>query len=188
MTEDSLLVERCRRGDEEAFQQLVEAHHDRVYRAAYAVMANPSEAAEVTQATWVKAWRGLKGFRGEASIGTWLTRLALNTATDHLRRQQRRVMLLELLPFSHRPPTTASVEDRDELKHALDRLPPESRRLVGLRYGLGFPVSEIAGLLGCPEGTVKSRLHAATKHMRRLLLDHGAVGLAPLQARRGTNH
>src|SRR5919201_5328693 len=95
---DLELVSRCRAGSQEAYRELVETYHERVYRAAYALTGNAADAAEVEQDTFVKAWRGLRGFRGEAALGTWLTRLALNAARDHLRRRQRRELLQALLP------------------------------------------------------------------------------------------
>jgi RNA polymerase sigma-70 factor (ECF subfamily) len=83
--EERTLVARCQRGDQDAFHVLVELTHERVYRTAYAVVGDPHEAAEVEQETFVKAWQGLPRYRGDALL-TWVTRLALNTARDHLRR------------------------------------------------------------------------------------------------------
>jgi RNA polymerase sigma-70 factor (ECF subfamily) len=173
-TEEQELVARARAGDDDAFDALVALHHERVYRAAYAV-AGPADADEVVQETWVRAWRGLARFRGDAGLGTWLTRLAVNAATDAHRRRRARATLTaalgRLLPL-FAPAPTAAVEDRDELRRGLDSLDPDARRLLGLRFGLEYSVAEIAVVLGCPEGTVKSRLHAATAALRR------AVGAA----------
>lgn len=176
MIDERELVERCRAGDDAAFGQLIEAYHERVYRAAYAVTADPAEAGDAAQETWVKAWRGLRGFRGDAALGTWLTRLALNAATDRLRRRRVRDLLGKALPFRPRGPATGDVEDRDELRWALDQLAPDARRLVGLRYGCGLSLAEVAALCGCPEGTVKSRLHAAVGRLRALVRDEQAGG------------
>src|SRR5919198_4926025 len=89
---DSRLIARCRAGDQDAFRELVEQHHERVYRTAFAVTANPVDASDVEQETFVRAWQGLRQFRGEASLATWLTRLALNAARDHLRRRRTRAL------------------------------------------------------------------------------------------------
>lgn len=87
---EAALLARCRAGDHAAFRRLLEWQHQRVYRIAYAVVADADDAAEVTQETFIKAWHALPGFRGDAAFGTWLTRLALNTARDHLRRSHTR--------------------------------------------------------------------------------------------------
>lgn len=165
------LLARCRAGDQAAFRRLVEAHHGRVYCTAFAVVADEGAAAEVTQEAFIKAWRALPRFRGEAALATWLTRLALNAARDHLRRQRARPVLLFLGAPSGAPgrESLQAAEDRDELRRALDRLSPEARRIVALRYGRDLSLAEIAAILDCPEGTVKSRLHAALTRLRAIL-------------------
>ncbi|MDP9372692.1 MAG: RNA polymerase sigma factor [Chloroflexota bacterium] len=167
------LIARCRDGDQDAFQQLIKLHHQQVYRVAYAVTANEGDASDIAQETFVKAWQGLGRFRGEAGLATWLTRLALNTARDHLRRQRTRAALHAvrgLLPGQAPPSDPAEVvADRDELQRALDRLSPQARQVVALRYGLDLSLKEIAETLACPEGTVKWRLHAALGRLRALI-------------------
>src|SRR5437764_10485910 len=91
------LIERCREGDEHAFRHLVEIHHDRVYRVAYAVTGSSMEAEDVAQETFLKAWRSLKQFRGGSSLSTWLTRIALNAGRDSLRRQRSRETVRQVL-------------------------------------------------------------------------------------------
>jgi RNA polymerase sigma-70 factor (ECF subfamily) len=165
------LVRRSRDGDEGAFRFLLERHHDRVYRTAYAVTADAAAAAEVAQDAWVRAWRGLGGFRGAAAFSTWVTRLAVNAANDYLRRQRRRERiegLFGVFGSRGRAPEDA-LADRDELRGALAGLSAPLREVVALRYGLDLTVPAIAETLGCPEGTVKSRLHAALAQLRRTL-------------------
>jgi RNA polymerase sigma-70 factor (ECF subfamily) len=179
-TDELELVARARAGDEDAFDLLVALHHERVYRTAYAV-ADPADVDEVVQETWLRAWRGLARFRGEASLGTWLTRLAVNAATDlHRRRRTRAALAAALGRFlpAFAPAPTDAVDDRDELRRALATLGPDARRLLGLRFGLDCSVAEIAAVLGCPEGTVKSRLHAATAALRAAIA--AARGPAPV--------
>jgi RNA polymerase sigma-70 factor, ECF subfamily len=165
------LLARCRAGDHEAFRRVVELHHQRIYRVAYAVMAEEGEAAEVTQETFIKAWRGLPRFRGDAALATWLTRLALNTARDHLRRQRAR-QVLHLLRGTARAgddDPAEAVAERDAVRHALGQLSPQARQIVALRYGQDHSIAEIAALLACPEGTVKSRLNGALIRLRAIL-------------------
>ena len=167
------LLARCRAGDQEAFRRLVERHHQQVYRTAYAVTADAGAAGEITQETFVKAWRGLGGFRGDAALATWLTRLALNAARDHLRRQRAGASWRAVRSLATLPPRDDDmariVEDRDEVQRALERLSPQAREVVALRYGLDLSLREIAAVLGCPEGTVKSRLNAALGKLRTIL-------------------
>ena len=163
------MVARCRAGDQEAFHALIETHHARVYRTAYA---------EGEQETFVKAWQGLRSFRGEASLATWLTRLALNAARDYLRRQRPRALLPGALQSfrSRREHLFEEVQDRDELQRGLRRLAPPLRQGVALRYGVELSPRAIAEVLGCPEGTVKSRLNAALGKLRDILETERGVG------------
>lgn len=169
-SEASLLV-RCRAGDQQAFRRLLEEHHQRIYRVAYAVVADAEEAAEITQETFIKAWHALPGFRGEAAFTTWLTRLALNTARDHLRRgrarRERDAAYAVVATIASDP--AEPFADRDEIARALDLLTPQAREVVALRYGQDLSLAEIAAVLACPEGTVKSRLHAALTRLRAIL-------------------
>lgn len=167
------LIARCRTGDQEAFRQLVEHHHQHVYRTAYAITLDRAAASDVTQETFLKAWRGLTRFRQDASLATWLTRLALNAARDHQRRERVRVaptVLRQLLPISvAEDEVLGQILDRDELREAIDRLAPPARQILALRYGRELTLDEIARTLACPVGTVKSRLHAASGQLRRAL-------------------
>jgi RNA polymerase sigma-70 factor (ECF subfamily) len=166
------LIARCRQGDQDAFRLLLERHHQTVYRVAYAITGNPTDAAEIVHETFIKAWRSLASFRHDASLATWLTRVALNTARDHLRRQRAREIVGAVRGLIRAQPSRddrAAVEDRDELQRALQRLSPRARQVIALRFGLDLSLKEIADLLGCPEGTVKSRLNAALGTLRKLL-------------------
>lgn len=187
-TNEATLLARCRAGDQQAFRVLLEAHHQQVYRTAYALTADADEAADITQETFLKAWRALPGFRGEASVGTWLTRLALNTARDHLRRRRRPAPLALLLGTGSRAADDPAVAaaDRDELARALRQLPARGREVVALRYGRDLSLAEIAALLDCPEGTVKSRLHGALARLR-VLLRRGSATMADARATGGSD-
>jgi RNA polymerase sigma-70 factor, ECF subfamily len=177
MTEhEAELVAQCRRGDQEAFRALVDAYHDRVFRTAYALTGDPHDATEVEQDTFVKAWRGLAAFRGDAALATWLTRLALNAARDHLRRRRARAVLQGVLVHRRLMALRADgeqalqrVDERDDLDRAVRRLPPPLRQTLALYYGAELSVKEIAETLRCPEGTVKWRLSTGIARLRELL-------------------
>jgi RNA polymerase sigma-70 factor (ECF subfamily) len=183
---DQERVSRCRAGSQDAYRELVETYHQRVYRTAYALVGNPADAAEVEQETFVKAWRALGSFRGQAALGTWLTRLAVNAARDHLRRKRARDLLDQLL--AHRrllaqqkrgEDTLEGVEQHDALADALKRLAPALRQALALYYGAELSVREIAEVLGCPEGTIKWRLSTGIAKLRDLLDPDRAPGVQP---------
>lgn len=176
-TDEAELLARCHAGDQRAFRRLLELHHQQVYRTAYALTADADEAADIAQETFLKAWRALPGFRGDAALRTWLTRLALNTARDHLRRRRARAILGTLRGGAGRAGDDPAVvvADRDELRRALGQLSAQGREVVALRYGRDLSLAEIAALLDCPEGTVKSRLHGALARLRVLLRREGAA-------------
>ena len=164
---EASLLARCRAGDQEAFRRLLESHHQRVYRVAYAVVPDAEDAAEIAQETFIKAWHALPRFRGEARCATWLTRLTLNTARDHLRRSRARRERDGAYPVAMIvSDPTEPFADRDEIARALDLLTPQAREVIALRYGQELSLAEIAAVLACPEGTVKSRLNAALTRLR----------------------
>lgn len=180
MIEDDLIV-RCRAGDEAAFRHLVESYHGCVYRTAYALTIDPDDASEVVQETFLKAWHGIGQFRGEATLSTWLTRLALNAGADYLRRHRRGAFRRVLgLVTRYQPDALRTVEDRDELRDAFRQLSEPARQVIALRYGLDLPIAEVARIIGCPEGTAKSRLNAAKTRLRSIITQERArLGNAP---------
>ncbi len=166
--DEAELLDRCRRGEQEAFRQLVEQHHARMYRTAHAMCLDAEAAQDVVQDALLRAWRGLPHFRGEAALATWLTRLTLNAARDHSRRSRTKALLGRVVRCL-RPETDdpwPGVADADEVAGLLRLVSVQVRELVWLRYGLDLTVSDIAAILGCPEGTVKSRLHRALGELR----------------------
>ncbi len=171
------VVERCRRGDESAWTELVDASYREVYTLCLRVLGNPEDAAEATQDAFVKAWRGLKGFRGDAAFTTWLYRIAMNAAVSKLRSRKRRARdtSLDEAGFDHTPSkdsTEESVAARLEVgrvERALATLPEQYRATIVLRDVYGLSYEEIAAEVGAPLGTVKSRIHDAREVVRPLL-------------------
>src|SRR5436305_14069369 len=88
-SEDRALVQAARKGDMIAFEELVARHRDKIYARAYSMMRNEEEAIDLSQEAWVKGWQRLKQFQGEASFGTWMTRIVINLCLDQLRKQKR---------------------------------------------------------------------------------------------------
>src|SRR5437762_4261201 len=108
--DDKALVRAAQRGDMVAFEELVVRHRDRIYARAFSMMRHEEEAIDLSQEAWVKGWQRLKQFQGEASFGTWMTRIVINLCLDQLRKQKR-----------HR---TESIEEMDEDSGGVERQMP----------------------------------------------------------------
>lgn len=174
MMEEKDLICRAARGDAEAFRQLVEAYQTPAYRLA-ARMCGPDSAEDVTQEAFLAAWRALPEFRGDCRFSTWLYRLVSNAAIDCLRREKKHrdtgdVDDLELPDGGPSPQEQAERSDtRDAVRRALDRLSPEHRQVLLLRFMQELDYGEIARTLDVSEGTVKSRINRAKSKLREVL-------------------
>src|ERR1035438_750173 len=107
---DTDLVRSAQKGDMQAFEELVARHRDKVYARAYSMMRNEDEALDLSQEAWVKGWQRLKQFQGDASFGTWMTRIVINLCLDQLRRRKRQ--------------RTESIEEMDEESGGVERQMP----------------------------------------------------------------
>jgi RNA polymerase sigma-70 factor (ECF subfamily) len=160
--------------DPAEFEALVGPWLDEMYRAAAAIVGR-AEAADVTQDALLDAWRGLQRLRDPARIRPWLHAIVANRSRKQIRSWHSRPRLVDL---SVTPEPAADDGDpgdlaarRDQLDRAFDRLSADQRICVALRYSIDLPVSEVAEALGIPEGTVKSRLHAAVHRLRASLVE-----------------
>ena len=180
-----LLVEAFREGKAGAFDAIVRTHQDRVYAFCLRMLADREDALDVAQEVFLSAYRNLAGFRGEASLSTWLLRIAANRSLNRIRqratRAAREVMSIELqgdgdAPFQ--PPgreedrpdrMVESRETRKILEAAIANLDEDSRMLVLLSDVEGLSYEELSEAVGIPLGTVKSRLHRARMALRKML-------------------
>jgi RNA polymerase sigma-70 factor (ECF subfamily) len=162
------LVERARRGDHDAFAALVRGRIGRLDTAARLILRDPELARDAVQDGLTKAWRDLRQLRDPGNFDAWLYRLTVNSCLEALRRRRRRPIEVEITALE--TPTVAdlatSVADRELVDGVLRRLDAPERAIVVLHYYLGLPLTEVAGSLGIPVGTVKSRLHRALGDMR----------------------
>lgn len=165
------LVERARRGDRAAMNRLYEAHAGRVYSVVRRLAGEDALAEDLAQDAWIRAFRKLDLFRGESSFGTWMYRLATNTALNRLRRRNRRpdVEREGDLGRSNPTPVDEAVINQRVLSEALDRLPDGYRRVLVLHDVEGFTHAEIGEMLGIAPGTSKSQLHKARARMREMI-------------------
>jgi len=167
---DEEAVRRCQQGDREAFRHLVESYKDVLYGTAYLMTGNASLAEEQVQECFLAAWRGIRGFRLGRPVKPWLVRILVNRVMSHHRRPSLHTTPLE--QGIHQGGAEAvgemaeRVESRDEVRRALAALSPEHRQVVMLRYFTGLSLPQLAQVLNCREGTVKSRLHRALRHLR----------------------
>ena len=172
------LLEACRRGDPGAFEELVERTHRQVYTLAYRLVGDRQEAEDVAQEAYLRAYRSLRGFRGDSRFETWMYRIVSNVAMTHLRRRKRFGDLMvdeREAPDPEVRPTDELVE-RDELKRALDALPVGQRTVVVLKDVYGLSCQEIGDQIGVSEGAVKVRLHRARRRLKELI--YGATAEA----------
>ena len=175
--EDSELVERARRGDEGAYEELVRAHQGIAFRTAYVIAGNPSDAEEAAQEAFVKAYRALGRFRRGSPFRPWLLRIVANEARNRRRSAGRRERLVLLAAAESRPgdavpsPEADLVarEDQERLLAAVELLPDGHRDAIACRYFLDLSEEETAAALGVRRGTVKSRLARALARLRESL-------------------
>ncbi len=183
---DALFVERARKGDEQALTELYRRHQHRAYNLALRTLGDSWDAADVTQEAFIKAFRNLDSFKGEARFSTWLHRIVVNAAYDHLRRHKAEPMDSEILDELSGPSGAAAVvaSGRQGIDPALDGLSAPLRRALmslneGFRFAvvlcdlLGFPYGDAAEILGVQEGTIKSRIFRAREALAAALVEAG---------------
>jgi RNA polymerase sigma-70 factor (ECF subfamily) len=175
---DLALVGAARNGDREAFRALVDRHRDRACALALRVLRSPDDAEEAAQDAFLKAWRSLPGFRGDAAFGTWLHRITLRVALDRAEslkhRRTREAPIEDAATLPAPPPTRAEHAVARRLEHLLAGLSPAQRAVVTLHYWQGCPVRDIAQALDLSENTVKTHLRRARLGLREAWLEGNA--------------
>ena len=182
---DAELASRCARRDPDAVRALLAANNQRLFRAAWSILKDRSEAEEAVQAAYVSAFAGMASFAGRSSLSTWLTRIVINEALGRVRSERRRRARLEengvsvldsyrekLMAGSDAPPPDAAVareQLRQVMEHAIASLPAPFRAVFVLREVEGLSVDDTAEALGIAPGTVKTRLHRARRRLQQAL-------------------
>jgi len=197
---DARLVLRCQSNDLAAFNDIVARYQHRVYGYVCRMVGCTPDAEDLTQEVFVKAYHGIRSFQSRASLNTWLYRIATNLCIDYVRRSARCKGLTESLnaeysgddeeserelPDVRYDPLTVALHEelRERLDEAIAALPPKLRAVLLLHDIEGLPYDEVARAVGCPLGTVKSRLFHARMSVRERLAPY-LVGLpAPMAAR-----
>lgn len=180
MIPDDVYVHQTVEGDAEAFNELVNRHHSKIYGLAYRMLGNPEDAADATQETFLEAYKSIKAFRFQSQFGTWLYSIGINTCQQYIRKSQSHERKLTAYTRETEVDGTVSEMDSPEramvnteqnemVQGAIDRLPQKQREVVTLYYMQHLKYREIAEILKCSEGTVASRLNQALKNLKRKL-------------------
>lgn len=185
--DDAALVSRAQSGDHSAFDTLMIKYRERIYGVVYNMTANRDDAADITQDAFIKAFSSIQRFQGKSSFFTWLYRIAVNTALSHIKKnRKRRFFSFENLHedagyetavevLSAKTKTDKNVllgELQEKLNEALQKLSPKHRTVVVLYEIDGLSHAEIADIVGCSQGTVRSRLHYAKQQLQSYLEEY----------------
>ncbi len=173
---DLILVERIRSGDKRAFELLVEKYRRKIGRLLSRMVRDPEEVEDIAQETFIKAYRALPQFRGDAAFYTWLYRIAVNTAKNYLAARNRNMLTVSEVAGDEEEGgedryTAPDIDTPDAqllskqiayaVNEAVEALPEELRTAITLREIEGMSYEEIANAMGCPIGTVRSRIFRA---------------------------
>ena len=181
------LVQRARHGDLRAYDELVKRYQERIYATIYHMTANHEDANDLVQETFIKAYKSLRSFRGQSSFYTWVYRIAVNRTINFIKRRKNRNQfslddvdssiqndpdLVEMM--SHVTPRreVGLTELHEKLNEALQKLSEPHRAVVTMHDVQGMTHADIAQVMKCSEGTVRSRLFYARQQMQALLSDY----------------
>ncbi len=185
--DDRTLVARAKLGDDASFEELLRRYQQRIYGLCYHLTANHEDASDLTQEAFIKAWKALRSFKGDSSFYTWVYRIAYNNVLNHLKQRRNRTPHLSLddLDFNaeHTPELVELIshitprrdvnlaELQKKLNEALLKLSEEHRAVVTMHDVQGLPHDEIASIMNCNPGTVRSRLFYARQQLQAWLAD-----------------
>jgi RNA polymerase sigma-70 factor (ECF subfamily) len=185
LPEDAELVARAREGDAQAFRQLVERYQSVVASVVIGMLGRGADADDVGQETFIRFYRALHDFRGDAALGTYLRRIAMNLSLNALKQRKRSTLRFISRDESPQVPDTASIppsdieaiERQDVVRGAIAQLGETQRAVVVLRLMEGLSTNETASALDVPPGTVMSRLARGMAELHRLLAPYALGGL-----------
>jgi RNA polymerase sigma-70 factor (ECF subfamily) len=187
---DDDALEQARRGDRDAFRVLVERHATAVFRLAYRMTGNETDAEDMVQETFLRAWREIRRFDGRASFGTWLHRICANRTVDFLRSRNRWQPARSAGPDQEHDPmrnlaselpsperSARSAEVNAMLEPALAALSEVERTAFVLRHYEGLPIEDVASALGVQPGAARHSIFRAVRKLRRALEPVGSTSL-----------
>ena len=184
--EDLSLARQAAAGNDDAFSVIVDRYSRLVYNMALRSVSSPEDAADISQDTFLKAWRSIGSFRGDCALSTWLCRIALNCCCDHARSAKRHQVLSLTVQEDEDskvldiPDTDVTAMPEEELtrqteieavREAIDSLPEDQKMIITMRDITGLSYIEIADTLGLEMGTVKSRINRARGAVKKFLVE-----------------
>lgn len=172
--EDAPLVDRFKKGEERAFDELVNKYEKRIYYLTYSLTNNHADALDLSQEAFIKAHRSIHSFRGRSSFYTWLYRITVNICLNHLKREARkkevsfdeRIEVAQVDWWSNPKKALENKELQEHLTKAIDSLPPQQKAVFTLRHLEGLSHKEIASISGCSIGNIKANLFLALQKLR----------------------
>ncbi|MCK4234758.1 sigma-70 family RNA polymerase sigma factor [candidate division WOR-3 bacterium] len=165
-------IEKFREGDEKLFREIVDMYGERLYNVVFRILRNVDDAEEIAQETLVIAFMKRKGFRGEASIYTWLVRIAYNLSINYIKKRKPMVELDPRLSSGNNP--EQEIERKEvfqRIDEAVKELPPKQRLAFTLRFYENMPYKNLSKVLKCKEGTAKALYHFAVEKLSEKLKD-----------------
>ncbi|MFF2287316.1 sigma-70 family RNA polymerase sigma factor [Peribacillus butanolivorans] len=157
-------IKKAKRGNEKAFQELIQDEKNKLFRMAYLYVKNEDDALDIVQDTIYKAFISIKQLKDPHYFTTWISRILINTALDFIKKNNR------MIPFSdfdgYHNGENLLIEEKLDLVEAIERLEVQYKTVIIFRYYKDLSIKQIAEILKCPEGTVKTRLHRAINQLK----------------------
>jgi len=181
---EQLLLEKAKAGDVAAFEELIEAYQKKVYNLALRIIGNADDAADLAQEAFIRIFKAISGFKEQSSFSTWVYRITTNVCLDEIRRRKNRKVISldeeihvddgdlkrQVVSDETGPDEAAEREElRRVVNEAISSLPVEQRTAITLRDLNGMSYEQIAQILNCPAGTVKSRINRARQALKNVL-------------------
>jgi RNA polymerase sigma-70 factor (ECF subfamily) len=172
------LIQRCQRGDQDALKEIYDQYREKVYRIAYGVVRHREDALEIVQEVFIKLFRTISSFKGKSRFYTFLYRVTINVAIDYVRKVKKIPKMIveeeggfQLSEQPEKGPDRILLhkELEEKVKKAMDALPADQRMAIVFREIEGLSYQEMAEAMGCSIGTVMSRLHYGRKKMQEML-------------------
>lgn len=158
-------VIKAKKGDDNAFYELISERKEILYRTAYTYVKNRDDAIDILDETIYKAYLSLKRLKDPKFFNTYLTRILINTSLDYMRKNKK-VNIVELQDNIPIEKSCLSFEEKHDLKEAVNKLDEKYKTIIILKYFQDMTIQEISNVLSCPLGTIKSQLHKALKLLR----------------------
>ncbi|GGH76785.1 RNA polymerase sigma-70 factor (ECF subfamily) [Pullulanibacillus pueri] len=161
---DPEMIKKAKKGNEQAFQQIIQIEKDKLYRMAYIYVKNDEDALDIVQETIYKAFISIKKLKEPKHFSTWLTRILMNTAITFIKKHKPLVLLENMDRVDDTHPHR--VEESLDLLEAIENLEEKYKTVIILRYYRDLTIKQIADILNCPEGTIKTHLHRAIGQLK----------------------